>query len=274
MRQSESHMSEPGLPTVFLVGAGPGDPELLTLKALRLLREAEVVVYDRLISQDILDLIPTGTARIYAGKASGAHSLPQDETNELLVKLARTGHRVVRLKGGDPLVFGRGSEEALHLARHGVACEVVPGVTAAAGCAASAGIPLTHRGLATSVRFVTGHCCAGRPLDLNWQSLADPDTTLVVYMGLAHISEIACRLIEAGLPADTPAAAVANGTLDDERLVVATLATLADQVQLASFPAPVLFIIGRVIEVLEDLRVCRRSSPSSAGDPIERAQNA
>ncbi len=267
-------MPEPGMPTVFLVGAGPGDPELLTLKAVRLLREAEVVVYDRLISREILALIPKGTARIYAGKASGAHARPQDETNELLVKLARAGHRVVRLKGGDPLVFGRGSEEALHLARHGVPCEIVPGVTAAAGCAASAGIPLTHRGLATSVRFVTGHCRAGRPLDLNWQSLADPDTTLVVYMGLAHISEIACRLIEAGLPADTPAAAVANGTLDDERLVVASLATLADRVQLESFPAPVIFIIGRVVEVLEDLRACRLPTPKESAGPVGRAQHA
>jgi len=274
VRQSETHKPELGLPTVYLVGAGPGDPELLTLKALRLLREAEVVVYDRLISQDVLDLIPKGTARIYAGKASGDHARPQDETNDLLVKLARAGHRVVRLKGGDPFIFGRGSEEALYLARYGVPCEVVPGITAAAGCAASVGMPLTHRGLATSVRFVTGHCCAGRPLDLNWASLADPNTTLVVYMGLAHISEIACRLIEAGLPADTPAAAVANGTLSDERLVVATLATLADQVQLASFPAPVLFVIGRVVEVLEDLRACRLPVSDSAAGAAERAQNA
>jgi len=262
------------VPTVYLVGAGPGDVELLTLKAVRLLQEAEVVVYDRLISQAILDLIPKGTARIYAGKASGDHVRPQDETNELLVKLARAGHRVVRLKGGDPLTFGRGSEEALHLARHGVPCEIVPGVTAAAGCAASAGLPLTHRGLATSVRFVTGHCCAGRPLDLNWASLADPDTTLVVYMGLAHISEIACRLIEAGLPADTPAAAVANGTLRDEQLVIATLATLADRVQVAAFSAPVLFVIGRVVEVLEELTACRRDLAGGEAVAPERVRNA
>ncbi len=262
------------MPTVFLVGAGPGDPELMTLKALRILREAEVVVYDRLISQEVLDLVPTGTARIYAGKASGAHVRPQDETNDLLVKLARAGHRVVRLKGGDPLIFGRGSEEALYLARHGVACEIVPGVTAAAGCAASAGIPLTHRGLATGVRFVTGQCCADRPLDLNWQSLADPETTLVVYMGLAHIAEIACRLIEAGLPADTPAAAVANGTLSDQRLVVATLATLADRVQSAPLSAPVLFVIGRVVEVPEALKACRSLASDGAAAAPERARNA
>ncbi len=253
MRPCEPQSYESAPPPVVLVGAGPGDAELLTLKALRALQQAEVVVYDRLISPDVLALIPKGTARIYAGKASGDHARPQDETNELLVRLARAGHRVVRLKGGDPLVFGRGSEEALFLARHGISCEIVPGVTAAAGCAASAGIPLTHRGLATGVRFVTGHCCAGGPLDLNWQSLADPDTTLVVYMGLAHVAEIACRLIDGGLPADTPAAAIANGTLSDERLVVATLATLADRVQQAALPPPVLFVIGRVVEVREAL---------------------
>ena len=274
MRQSESRKPELGVPTVTLVGAGPGDVELLTIKAVRRLQAAEVVVYDRLISQDILDLIPKGTARIYAGKASGAHARPQDETNELLVKLAQAGHRVVRLKGGDPLTFGRGSEEALHLARHGVPCEIVPGVTAAAGCAAGIGLPLTHRGLATSVRFVTGHCCAGKPLNLNWESLADPDTTLVVYMGLAHVSEIACRLIEAGLPSDTPAAAVANGTLQDERVVLASLATLADRVQLAALSAPVLFVIGRVIEVLEELQACRKPSEEAAAEAPEQAQNA
>ena len=260
MRQSESRKPELGVPTVTLVGAGPGDVELLTIKAVRRLQAAEVVVYDRLVSQDVLDLIPKGTTRIYAGKASGAHARPQDETNDLLVKLAQAGHRVVRLKGGDPLV--------------GVPCEIVPGITAAAGCAASIGLPLTHRGLATSVRFVTGHCCAGRPLDLNWASLADPDTTLVVYMGLAHVSDIACRLIEAGLPSDTPSAAVANGTLQDEQVVVATLATLADRVQSAGLSAPVLFVIGRVIEVLEELRACRAPVPEIPAEAPERAQNA
>ena len=273
MRRPACQDDELGPPRVFLVGAGPGDPELLTLKAVRLLGEAEVVVYDRLISQDILDLIPKGTARIYVGKAAGAHAQPQDETNELLVKLAKAGHRVVRLKGGDPLVFGRGSEEALHLARQGVCCEIVPGITAAAGCGASIGLPLTHRNLATGVRFVTGHCSADRPLDLNWESLADPDTTLVVYMGLAHVAEIACRLIEAGLPADTPAAAIANGTLEDEELLVATLASLADRVQAAEFSAPVLFVIGRVVEVLDELRSTGRPVPETALT-AKRARNA
>jgi len=273
VRQSDPLSHESGPPAVFLVGAGPGDAELLTLKALRVLEQADVVVYDRLISPEVLALIPKGTARIYAGKASGDHARPQDETNELLVRLAGAGHRVVRLKGGDPLVFGRGSEEALYLARHGVPCEIVPGVTAAAGCAASVGIPLTHRGLATGVRFVTGHCCAGRPLDLNWQSLADPETTLVVYMGLAHVSEIACRLIDGGLSADTPAAAIANGTLSGERLVVATLATLADRVQQASLPPPVLFVIGRVVEVREALMGYGPVAPVDTAAEPERARN-
>jgi uroporphyrin-III C-methyltransferase/precorrin-2 dehydrogenase/sirohydrochlorin ferrochelatase/uroporphyrin-III C-methyltransferase len=241
-------------PLVYLVGAGPGDPELLTLKALKILEKAEVVVYDRLVSGAVLELIPKGAARIYAGKASGDHARSQDETNELLVKLVRAGYRVVRLKGGDPFVFGRGSEEALHLARHGIGCEIVPGVTAASGCAASTGIPLTHRGLATGVRFVTGHCRNDRPLVLDWESLADPQTTLVIYMGLAHIGEIACRLIEAGLDAETPAAAIANGTLPNQHVVCATLATLADRAITAGLDAPVLFIVGRVVEVMTSLR--------------------
>ena len=269
MRRTQLGDRQAKISPVLLEGAGPGDPELLTLKALRAIEQAEVVVYDRLISAEVLDLIPAGAARIYAGKASGNHAQSQDETNALLVKLARAGYRVVRLKGGDPFVFGRGSEEALYLAHHGIACEVVPGVTAAAGCAAGVGIPLTHRGLATGVRFVTGHCCNERPLDLNWQSLADPETTLVVYMGLAHIAEIACRLIEAGLPADTPAAAIANGTLADQVILTATLATLPDQVLGADLSAPVLFVVGRVVEVAEELQ---RVWPAAVPTAIDRGE--
>lgn len=241
------------LATVFLVGAGPGDPELLTVRAVRCLRDAEVVVYDRLVGKAVLDLVPAGAARIYAGKSAGHHAQSQDETNELLAKLALAGHRVVRLKGGDPLIFGRGSEEALYLAERGIACEVVPGVTAAAGCAAAAGIPLTHRGLASGVRLVTGHCRNDIPLTLNWDSLADPDTTLVIYMGLAHLSEIACRLIEAGMPAEIPAAVVSNGTTEAQQVLVATLATLPDRVQQAELESPALFIVGWVVEVREAL---------------------
>ena len=237
--------------SVHLVGAGPGDPELLTVKARRLLCEAEVVAYDRLVSAAVLELVPPGAMRVYVGKRRGCHSLSQDEINALLVKLARAGRRVVRLKGGDPFVFGRGSEEADHLARHGVPFEVVPGITAAAGCAAAAGIPLTHRGVAGGVRFVTGHRRDGRELELNWASLADPDTTLVVYMGLANLARIAERLIDAGLPADTPAAVIASGTTRAQRLCRAGLAELPAKAAQAGLAAPALVIIGRVVALAE-----------------------
>ena len=238
---------------VHIVGAGPGDPGLLTLKALKAIEDAEVVVYDRLLSKEILDLVPAGAMRIFAGKARGNHAKTQDETNALLVKLAKSGHRVLRLKGGDPFIFGRGSEEALCLAKEGIPFRVVPGITAAAGAGAAFGIPLTHRSLASGVRFVTGHCRNDQPLDLDWESLADPDTTLAVYMGLAHIAEISCRLIEAGLSADTPAAAISNATLDQQQIKVATLASLADQVLAAGMSAPVLFILGKVVSLYESL---------------------
>ncbi len=246
-------MSAAGAPLVHLVGAGPGDPDLLTVKALRLLQGAEVVVYDRLVSPAILELVPACAARIYVGKADGRHTLPQDEINALLVKLARSGHGVVRLKGGDPFVFGRGSEEAEHLARHGIAFEIVPGVTAASGCTAGFGIPLTHRGLASGVRFVTGHCREDGELELNWASLADPDTTLVVYMGLATLRKIARRLIEAGLPADTPAAAIAKGTTPGQTLCRGTLADLPRKTAGTTLKAPVLIVIGRVVTMAEVL---------------------
>jgi uroporphyrin-III C-methyltransferase/precorrin-2 dehydrogenase/sirohydrochlorin ferrochelatase/uroporphyrin-III C-methyltransferase len=245
-------------PWVHLVGAGPGDPELLTVKAARVLERADAVVYDRLVGGGVLDLVPRGAMRIFVGKASSAHHMSQGEINDLLVRLARPGRVVVRLKGGDPFIFGRGSEEAAHLARHGVPFAVIPGVTAAAGCAAAAGIPLTHRGLATGVRFLTGHCRAGAGLDLNWQSLADPDTTLVVYMGLANLSEIRDRLIAAGLPATTPAAAIASGTTVEQKVCPATLGELPERVCADALEAPVLIVIGRVVEampLLQDGRI-------------------
>jgi uroporphyrin-III C-methyltransferase/precorrin-2 dehydrogenase/sirohydrochlorin ferrochelatase/uroporphyrin-III C-methyltransferase len=239
---------------VYLVGAGPGDPDLLTLKAARLLRQADVVVYDRLVAAEILALVPPGAARINAGKANGRHTMTQDAINELLLRLAESGRQVVRLKGGDPFIFGRGSEEADYLARHGVACEVVPGITAAAGCAAELGIPLTHRGLANGVRFVTGHCHGGA-LDLNWQSLADPDTTLVVYMGLANLAEIGEQLIAAGLAPGTPALAVANGTTPRRMVCRGTLADLASKAAAAGLPSPALIVIGRVVSLAEQASV-------------------
>ncbi|MCC6948438.1 MAG: uroporphyrinogen-III C-methyltransferase [Bradyrhizobiaceae bacterium] len=231
---------------VLLVGAGPGDPELLTLKAARVIRSADVIVYDRLVPAGILDLIPEGAARINVGKHAGNHPVPQHEINQLLVRLARSGRTVVRLKGGDPFIFARGCEEASELERAGIPYEVIPGITAAQGCAAALRIPLTHRGLATGVRFVTGHCRGDEPLSLDWASLADADTTLVVYMGLANIERIARELIAHGLPADTPSCAIHEGTTSRERRICAPLALLPAAVRAAAFDSPVLFIIGRV----------------------------
>lgn len=236
---------------VAIVGAGPGDPELLTIKALRLLGEAEAVIYDRLVSPEVRALIPVGAMQVFVGKASNNHPTPQDEINDLIVKLARSGRRVVRLKGGDPFVFGRGSEEAEYLAAHGIPFQVVPGITAASGCASAAGIPLTHRGLATGVRFVTGHRCGDADLDLNWPALADPDTTLVVYMGLANLATIRDRLIGVGLPAETPAAAIACGTTPEQRICCCALADLPDQVVASELEPPVLLVIGRVVALAD-----------------------
>ena len=234
---------------VYIVGAGPGDPELLTLKAAACLKEADVVVYDRLVSDEILDMVPEGVEKVFAGKAARDHHMVQDDINQTLVDLAHQGKAVVRLKGGDPFIFGRGSEEAVALAEQGIKFEIVPGITASAGCGAYAGIPLTHRGLATSVRFVTGHCRDGQHLDLNWQSLADPDTTLVIYMGLINIEKITAELIKAGLSEDTPAAGVERGTTQEQRTIITTLKDLATTIKDAHLSAPSLLIIGKVVEL-------------------------
>jgi len=233
---------------VFLIGAGPGDPELLTLKAHRILKNADVVVYDRLVSDKILDLVPPGTARIDVGKQPCAHPVPQDEINALLVRLAEDGkRRVVRLKGGDPFTFGRGGEEAQALADHGIDVEVVPGVTAASGCAAALGIPLTHRGLAKGVRYITGHCREGADLDFDWAGLADPDTTLVVYMGKANIGRITTEILARGMEPTTPVAAIVHGTTDEQQHLFSTLGRIAGAVRAAEFDGPVLFVIGSVV---------------------------
>jgi uroporphyrin-III C-methyltransferase len=231
---------------VYLVGAGPGDPELLTVKAARLLGKAEVVVFDRLVSKEILALVNAGAEMHSVGKSPKRHPVTQEEINELLVKLAHSGRLIVRLKGGDPFIFGRGSEEALALRRAGVFCEIVPGITAAQGCAAATGVPLTHRGLATSVRFITGHCRQDQPLDLDWTGLADPETTLVVYMGAANIAEISSKLAREGLALSTPVLAINNGTTPRERRILSDLASIADTAERARFDGPVLFIIGKV----------------------------
>ncbi|MBL4748362.1 MAG: uroporphyrinogen-III C-methyltransferase [Magnetovibrio sp.] len=235
--------------TVFIVGAGPGDPELLTLKAANCLKIADVVVYDRLVSDEILNMVSDQAEKIFAGKAARDHFMPQDEINQTLIDFAQQDKIVVRLKGGDPFIFGRGSEEAIALAEHNINFEIVPGISASAGCGAYAGIPLTHRGLATGVRFVTGHCRDGKHLDLNWQSLADPDTTLVIYMGLINIEKISAELIKAGLSPDTPAAGIERGTTPQQRTVFSTLQNLPSTIAEAQLQAPSLLIIGKVVNL-------------------------
>jgi uroporphyrin-III C-methyltransferase len=231
---------------VWLVGAGPGDPELLTLKAARLLAQAEVVVHDNLVSAEVLAMIGPGARRIYAGKQRHRHTMTQEQINGLLVRLAQQGRAVVRLKGGDPFVFGRGGEEMEELAAAGVPFEVVPGITAACGVSAYAGIPLTHRDHAQACTFVTGHLKEGGA-DLDWNALARPRQTLVIYMGLNALPQICTQLVAHGLPASTPAAVVQQGTLPGQRVVTGTLADIADVAQRAGLVSPCLTIVGSVV---------------------------
>ena len=240
--QTEAHFTG----HVHLIGAGPGDPGLLTLKALRLIQVADVVVHDRLVSQEIMDLIPAATRRIDVGKLSGFHRVPQAAINALLVDLSREGLTVARLKGGDPLIFGRGSEEAEALRAAGIGVSYVPGITAAQGAAASTGVPLTHRGLASGVRYVTGHRAGDNALDLDWASLAGADTTLVVYMGVANIAEIALQLIRHGMVPSLPVLAIAAATTPRETRIMSTLGQIGTDIAAARPEAPVLFIIGHV----------------------------
>ena len=237
---------------VYLVGAGPGDPELLTMKACRLLATAEVVVYDNLVSPQVLDLVGPDARRIYAGKERNHHTMKQGEINELLVRLARRGRQVVRLKGGDPFVFGRGGEEMQELAAAGIAFEVVPGITAACGVSAYAGIPLTHRDHAQSCTFVTGHLKDGSP-ELDWAGLARPRQTVVIYMGLSGLAQICRKLVEHGLPPEMPAAVVQQGTMPEQRVVTGTLADLAARVEAAGLQSPCLTIVGEVVRLRESL---------------------
>jgi uroporphyrin-III C-methyltransferase len=246
---------------VHLVGAGPGDPDLLTLKAHRLLSSAGAVVHDRLVDPRVLALASPTATRIDVGKEPGRQQLSQSEINDLLVRLARQGHSVVRLKGGDPFVFGRGGEEALALARAGIPFEVVPGVSAALAVPAYAGIPVTHRGRASAVTVVTGHGCDGAS-SLDWGTLASPDATLVVLMGLANLPTIVARLQEAGRSPKTPVAVVQDGTRPGQRTVDGTLENIAARVAAAGIASPATIVIGEVVSLRDHLSWFPEQHPS------------
>ncbi|HEY6644239.1 siroheme synthase CysG [Povalibacter sp.] len=245
---------------VALVGAGPGDPGLLTLRALRALQNADVVLHDRLVSPQIVDLARRDAERVYVGKAPGATHVTQENINALLVKLALQGKRVCRLKGGDPFIFGRGGEELEALAAAGIRFEVVPGITAAAGCAAYAGIPLTHRDYAQSLTLVTGHC-KGETDQVDWDLLARPGQTVVFYMGLGHLDDIVTRLRERGVPAERAAAVIEHGTQSTQRVITGTLADLAQKVTQAQVTSPALLIVGEVTRLHDTLHWFNTTAP-------------
>ncbi|MDE2628041.1 MAG: uroporphyrinogen-III C-methyltransferase [Burkholderiales bacterium] len=286
-----------GAGRVHLVGAGPGDPDLLTLRAARLLAQADVVVYDNLVSPDVMDLVAPGAQRIYAGKQRDRHSMPQESINALLVRLARQGRTVVRLKGGDPFIFGRGGEEMQALAQAGVAVEVVPGITAACGVSCYAGIPLTHRDHAQTCVFVTGHTKAPSgerdgslpgpdatsrawtgpainpqgTTDLDWAALARPRQTVVIYMGLGALDEICTQLIAHGMGAEMPAAVVEKGTTPEQRVVAGNLGNLASLVAAAGLESPCLIIVGEVVRLRDSLAwfgPAQTQAPALAGEAL------
>lgn len=238
---------------VYLIGAGPGAADLLTFRALRLLQQADVVVYDRLVSLEILDLARRDSEKIYVGKQRENHTLPQESINSLLADLAKAGKRVARLKGGDPFIFGRGGEEIETLMQQGIHFQVVPGITAASGCATYAGIPLTHRDHAQSCTFVTGHLKDGS-VNLNWTQLAAPNQTIVIYMGLVGLEKICQSLIAHGSPENLPVALVQQGTTHNQRVIIGTLATLPAQIAELDIKPPTLIIIGTVVTLHERLR--------------------
>jgi uroporphyrin-III C-methyltransferase len=245
-RRTVPHVPRSG--KVFLIGAGPGDPELLTLKAARLLAQADAIVFDHLVGNGILEMANPAACRVYVGKEAGNHSLPQDQINRLLVELAAEGLTVVRLKGGDPFIFGRGGEEAEELLACGIDCEVVPGITAASGISAYTGIPLTHRDHARSVVFTTGHLKDGT-VNLDWPALARPAQTVVIYMGLSALDIICRELIAHGLPGTTPGAVVHAGTTPRQVIVTAPIAQLADKVSAAGMKSPALIMVGPVVSL-------------------------
>ena len=243
---------------VFLVGGGPGDPDLLTFRALRLMQQCDVCVYDKLVSPEVMELVRRDAELIFVGKSRDQHTMPQEEINELLAKLALQGKRVLRLKGGDPFIFGRGGEEIETLMAHGVPFQVVPGITAANGVSSYAGIPLTHRDYAQACLFITGHLKAKEgstelTLDLDWVAMSRPRQTVVIYMGLVGLKEICEKLIEHGVAATMPVAVVQQGTTQRQRVVTATLADLAEKVDAAGMKPPCLTIVGKVVKLREKL---------------------
>lgn len=237
---------------VYLIGGGPGDPDLLTFKAIRLMQQADIVLYDRLVSKPVLNLVRRDATRIYVGKTAGDHPVTQENINQKMVDYALEGNRVVRLKGGDPFIFGRGGEELETLAEQGIPFQVVPGITAASGCASYAGIPLTHRDHAQSVRFIAGHHRSGK-LELNWQELVQPNQTLVFYMGLNGLETICQQLQQHGLDTETPIALIEKGTSDRQRVFTGNLKTLPKIVREAEAKAPTLIIVGTVVSLHKKL---------------------
>lgn len=248
------NMRENGLSgKVTLIGAGPGDPDLLTLKAYRALQSAEVVLYDHLVSQDVMKFLPSNAELVYVGKESSRHSMPQEQIGQTLVALAKTGRNVIRLKGGDGYIFGRGGEEAQALAQANIAFTVIPGITSAQGAAASAGIPLTHRDHSRALIFATGHLRENKQVDLDWEMLARPNQTVVIYMGIGTLPIICKELIAHGLAASTPAALIERATTDAERCVVGCIQALPDLAVEEAIKPPALIVIGEVVSLRETL---------------------